>query len=143
MNQTTVARLDADFAEYPMLVAGPVEEAAVNELEAAVGFQLPSDYRAFVMRYGGAIVGAYSIYGVGASDAMGDNESSAMQVTERFRMQKWPGTGSALVVSTDHAGNAITLNAEGRVHRFDHDNGTTEQLAESFEDLIVNWCLKA
>lgn len=143
MNQTTVARLDADFAQHPVLVAGPAEEAAVNELEAAIGFQLPADYRAFVTRYGGAIVGAYSVYGVGASDAMGDDESSAMQVTERFRMQQWPGTASALVISMDHAGNAVTLDASGHVHRFDHDSGTTEQLAASFEDLIINWCLKA
>jgi hypothetical protein len=43
----------------------------------------------------------------------------------------------------DHAGNAITLDQQGRVHRYDHDSGTTEQLAASFEDFIANWCLKA
>jgi cell wall assembly regulator SMI1 len=143
MTDATTAKLDADFAKHPVLVAGPAEEADIASLEAAIGFSLPSDYRAFVKRYGGAIVGPYSVYGIGASDAMGDDEASAIQVTERFRAQKWPGTETALVVSMDHAGNAVTLDASGAVHRFDHDGGTTEQLASSFESFLVDWCLKA
>jgi hypothetical protein len=143
MNEITLAQLDADFAKHPVLVAGPASAADIAELEAFASSPLPADYKVFVARYGGAIVGPYSVFGFGASDAMGDDESSAIQVTERFRSQRWPGCESALVISMDHAGNAITLDQQGRVHRHDHDSGTTEQLAASFEDFIANWCLKA
>lgn len=141
MTNATLSLLDADFAKYPMLVAGPPQEAEMAKLEAAIGFALPADYRAFVKRYGGAIVGAYSVFGIGASDEMGDDEASAMQMTERFRAQKWPGTEDALVISMDHAGNAVTLGRDGQVNRFDHDSGTAERLAESFEGFVLNWCL--
>jgi len=142
MNATTLALLDSDFAKHPVLVAGPASNSDVLEIESFAGFVLPADYRTFVERYGAAIVGPYSVFGVGASDAMGDDESSAIQVTEYFRSQQWPGTESNLVISRDHAGNAITLDRQGRVHRYDHDSGSTEELAGSFEGFI-KWCLKA
>lgn len=71
---------------------------------------------------------------------MGDNENSVIAVTERFRADGWPGTEDTLVISMDHAGNAITLDVQGVVHRFDHDSGVTEVLAPSFGDFVVK-CL--
>jgi SMI1-KNR4 cell-wall len=143
MTDATLSKLDADFTKHPVLAAGPATEADIEQLETFTGFDLPADYRLFLKRYGGAIVGPYSVFGIGASDAMGDDETSAIQVTDRFRSQKWPGAEAALVISMDHAGNAVTMDQRGHVHRFDHDSGTIEQLAASFEEFIVNWCLKA
>jgi len=142
MNETTLALLDADFSKHPVLMAGPASASDVSKIEAYVSFPLPADYRTFVERYGGAIVGPYSVFGFGVSDAMGDDETSAIQVTERFRSQQWPGTESSLVISMDHAGNAITLDPQGHVHRYDHDSGSTEELAGSFENFI-KWCLES
>lgn len=141
MTQATLSKLDSDFAKHPVLVAGAAQDSDIANLEASIGFPLPVDYRIFVKRYGSAIVGPYSVYGIGAADAMADDEASAIQVTERFRAQQWPGTQESLVISMDHAGNAMTLDCEGHVHRFDHDSGATNLLAESFEEFI-NWCLK-
>jgi len=143
MNQITLDQLDADFATHPVLVAGPASATEMASLEAFASFPLPADYKDFVSRYGGAIVGPYSVFGYGASDAMGNNESSAIQITKRFRSLKWPGCENTLVISTDHAGNAITLDQQGRVHRYDHDSGTMEQLSVSFEGFVTNLCLKA
>lgn len=142
MKETTLSLLDSGFAKHPVLVAGPASAAHVSQIEAFAGFSLPSDYKTFVERYGGAIVGPYSVFGFGASDAMGDEETSTIQVTNRFRSQQWPGTETNLVISMDHAGNAITLDRKGHVHRYDHDSGSTEELADSFEN-FVRWCLKA
>ncbi len=142
MKETVLADLDAEFTKHPVLVAGPASAADVSQIEAFAGFSLPADYKIFVERYGGAIVGPYSVFGFGASDAMGDDEFSAIQVTERFRSQQWPWTESHLVISMDHAGNAITLDAQGRVYRYDHDSGSTEELACSFESFI-KWCIKS
>jgi len=142
VTDNTISALDANFAEFPMLVAGPPSEADFAALEAAAPFALPADYITFVKRYGGAIVGPYSVFGIGASDAMGKDDSSVTRVTDRFRAQRWPGTESTLVISMDHAGNPITMNAAGHVHLFDHDCGDTHRLGDSFEDFI-HWCLQA
>ncbi len=138
-----ILALDAEFAALPVLVAGPASDAAIGEIEAYAGFPLPAAYQVFVSRYGGAIVGPYSVYGKGASPAMGSAEASVCDVTERFRTQGWQGTEHALVISTDHAGNPIMLNSQGEVKRFDHDSGVTEKLADNFESFVLAWCLKA
>jgi hypothetical protein len=132
--------LEDDLAGDPVLMAGTPLASDISQIEAFAGFPLPGDYRAFVEKYGAAIVGPYSVYGVGASEAMGENESSVIAVTERFRADGWPGTEDTLVVSMDHAGNAITLDAQGFVYRFDHDSGTNEVLAPSFGNFVVK-CL--
>jgi hypothetical protein len=132
--------LEDDLAGNPVLVAGTPLASDISQIEAFAGFPLPADYRAFVEKYGAAIVGPYSVYGVGASEAMGKNESSVIAVTERFRADGWPGAEGTLVVSMDHSGNAITLDAQGIVHRFDHDSGTSEMLAPSFGNFVI-WCM--
>lgn len=141
MKQATLDLLDSDYAKYPMLVAGPATPSDISQIEEFTGYSLPQDYKVFVEKYGGAIVGPYSVFGFGASEAMGDDESSAIEVTKRFRSQDWPGTKTCLVISIDHAGNAITLDANGHVRRYDHDCGSTELIAESFEDFVTDWCL--
>jgi hypothetical protein len=113
----------------------------VLELERQIGFILPKDYKDFVAQYGGGIVGPYRIYGRRAAPAMGSNESSALMVTERFRKQRWAGTEGWLVVSTDHAGNPIGLDKEGKVWIADHDAGIVEVIACGFEEYLRKRCL--
>ena len=142
MTNETLAVLEADFKKHPVLVAGPVSAREVAEMEKAVGFSLPADYKLFVERFGGAIVGPYSVFGLRASDAMGDDESSAVAVTQRFRKQQWRGTEAWLVVSMDHAGNPFGLDQEGRVFISDHDAGVVEKVADTFEGFLRSRCLK-
>jgi hypothetical protein len=71
---------------------------------------------------------------------MGSYEASVIDVTERFRLQDWPGSSEAIVISMDHAGNAIMMDRMGRIGLFDHDSGNTERLADNFEE-FVGWCL--
>jgi hypothetical protein len=143
MTKTMNELLDAEFAEFPVLVAGSTAPQAVQQIEEFAGFPLPESYRDFVARYGGAIVGSYSVFGSGASTAMGGNESSVIEVTNRFRADNWPGSDDALVVSMDHAGNAIMLVKDGKIVSFDHDAGETDILAPTFERFIIDWCLKS
>lgn len=143
MAKTMNELLDAKFAEFPVLIAGPAAPQAIQQIEEFAGFPLPSSYRDFVARYGGAIVGAYPVFGSGASTAMADDESSATEVTNRFRTDNWPGSDNSLVVSMDHAGNAIMLGEDGKIVCFDHDAGETDILAPTFERFIIDWCLKA
>lgn len=124
------------------MVAGPVPRQEVDDLERATGFALSADYKTFVERFGGAIVGAFSVLGLRASQAMGKDEASALTATQRFRKQKWPGTQNWLVISSDHAGNPLGLDKQGRVFIYDHDVGAIEKIADTFEEFLRSWCLK-
>ena len=73
MKTDTIAELEKGFAEFPVMSAGPVPAAEIDELERAVGFPLAGDYREFIARYGGAIVGPFRIFGLRAAKAMGRN----------------------------------------------------------------------
>jgi len=132
--------LDENLMGDPVLVAGPATVNDIENIEEFFGFSLPPEYRAFVAKYGAAVVGPYSVYGVGAAEAMGTDEDSVIRVTERFRADGWPGTEGTLVIPMDLAGNAITLDADGQVCRFDHDTGTSEQVSASFGEFILR-CL--
>jgi hypothetical protein len=137
MKQSTVEALDALFQRHPVLAAGPASGGDMDAVERYAGFALPAEYRQFVHRYGSAIVGPYAVYGVGRSEAMGMNETSVVEVTERFRSKDWPGTQDALVVAIDHTGNAFTIESDGRVRRYDHNSGQSEDVASSFEEFVL------
>lgn len=141
MKNETLMLLEADFEKHPVLIAGPVPRQEVLDLEKAVGFTLPADYKIFVERFGGAIVGPYSVFGLRSSEAMASNENSAMEVTKQYRQQAWPGTENWLVVSIDHAGNPFGLDQHGQIFISDHDAVVIEIVANSFEDFLYNRCL--
>jgi len=141
MKTETLAALAAFFAEFPFLKAEPVPRAEVDAAFAKVHFPLPNDYKHFVEVYGGAIVGPYRIYGLRRSKPMGNDEESALAVTEQFSKQSWPGVENWLVISTDHCGNPIGMAADGKVWISDHDLGQIAVVAESFDEFISGWCL--
>lgn len=45
---------------------GPTTEAEVVAAEEDLGLAFPSEYRAFLLRYGSGVVGSHEIYGLGA-----------------------------------------------------------------------------
>jgi hypothetical protein len=142
MTRETWNALEAMFEAHPVTVAGPVPKADVDAAFAGWPFALPDDYRSFVEAFGGAIVGALPIYGLRAARAMGKAEGSALAMTERFRKKRWPGIDTWLIVSMDQAGNPIGLTADGAVWISDHDAGSVDALASSFEDFLRTRCLE-
>ena len=141
MDRDTIQRLEQDFSRHPVTVAGSVSTSRVRDLERDAGFVLPADYKEFVARYGGAIVGPYPIYGLRAAKAMGKNEGSALEVTSHFRSEGWSGTEDWLVISTDHAGSPVGLDRDGRVWIADHDAGEVVVIAGDFEEYLRVVCL--
>jgi SMI1 / KNR4 family (SUKH-1) len=102
--------------------------------------KLAEDYKEFIRRYGGAIVGPFPIYGLREVEPMGD-ESTLLEVTKIFRQQPWPGVENWAVISMDHAGNPVGLDAEGKVWISDHDFGAIQLLAPNFEAYLQR-CLR-
>jgi cell wall assembly regulator SMI1 len=138
----TWAELDAKFARYPFLRAGAVDPAEVDAASGAVRVNFPEDYREFLLRHGGAIVGPYPVFGVRSVEAMG-NEWSVVEMTKRFRSDRWPGTDDWAIISSDHAGNPVGIDTDGRVWVSDHDFGGISLVADSFEDFLRKRCLQS
>jgi hypothetical protein len=136
MTSETWEKLDKLFAEYPILKAEPV---ALEEVKKSIGENVSSDYLEFVSRYGGAIVGAYPIYGLRYAEAM--EKRTVLEITQQYREQNWRGVKKWLIISSDHAGNPFGLDSESRVWISDHDFGEVKQIANSFEEFI-QWCLR-
>ena len=142
MNTETWQKLDELFSKYPFMKAESVDEKEISNAESRLGFTFDSDYKDFVRKYGGAIVGAYPIFGLRHAEPMDDYQWSVIDVTKSYKDEEWEGVDDWYIVSADHAGNPIGLTKEGSVYRLDHDIGIVEKMADSFEEYILS-CLGA
>jgi SMI1-KNR4 cell-wall len=142
MRKETWQVLDDRFSEAPFLRAEGVSSMEVADAEREVGVKLAEDYKEFIRRYGGAIVGPYPIFGLRKADPMGKDESTFLEVTQSFRQQHWPGVEKWAIISIDHAGNPVGLDAQGKVWISDHDAGAIQLLAPNFEGYLRKRCLK-
>lgn len=141
MREDTWAALDAQFSKFPMMKAEPVPPEEFDGAVVGLPFSVPADYRQFVLRYGGALVGPYPIFGLRQADAMGSEEASFLDITQRFRDDGWQGVDEWLVVSMDHAGNPIGISADGRIWCSDHESGEVVPVALTFERYLRSKCL--
>ena len=138
MRAKTLQRLDELFLNAPVLLGrGPVPEVEIDAAEAAVGVQFSRDYRDFVGRYGGAVVGSLPIFGLRRAEVMADEGYSVVDATARFRADGWEPTASWAVISMDLGGNPIGLTSAGEIRISDHDAGETTKIAATFEDFVV------
>jgi hypothetical protein len=109
-----------------------------------VGLPVSADYREFVIRYGGALVGNYPIYGLRMAEDMGTvrGKRTAPEITQMFRDLKWQSVENWLVFSIDQSGQPIGMPADGSVLISDRGLGQVQQLADSFEDFLLKWGLR-
>lgn len=140
MKQAIQDRLDKLFVDEPFMKAGGVAEAMIDAAQEALGVVFSREYRQFVKRYGGALVGPLPVYGIARAEPMDDELWSVVAVTRHFREQAWPGVEHWYVISMDHGGNPIGIDESGKVLTYDHDAGETIELAEDFE-LYLERCL--
>lgn len=139
MRDETWVRLTDDFKRFPILKGEPVPEEEIARAETDLGRPFPEDYRAFVKKYGGAMVGPYPVFGLRSVGPMG-NRWSVIKVNEHFRKMRWPGIEGWLVISEDHAGNPMGFGPDGRVYVSDH--GAVLEIATDFEGFLLGECLK-
>lgn len=134
MNVDTVRRLEALFAEAPVLVAEGVSDAEIDAAEKAIGRPFAADYRWFLRRYGGAMVKSLPVFGLRSSEAMW--KSTVVEETLRFRKRGWRLTDKLVVISVDGSGNPIGIADDGRVWISDLDVGAESVIANSFEEFL-------
>jgi len=143
MKTDTWKRLDEERDEFSIMFAEDVpSEEEVDAGSAEIGMPFPPDYRDFLLRYGGAMVGAYPIFGFREAEVMGKTSWSVVDMTKRFRSFAIEGTSGWIVFSEDHAGNPIGMDADGKVWIFDHDFGGIAELTADFEEYLRKRCLK-
>jgi len=138
VDATTIRRLEELFAEWPILVAGPVEASEVDSIASELGVPLPADYRWFVTRYGGAMVGSGPVFGRRCAEVMGVERFDVVAVTQHFRRDGWPTVDEAIVVSEDGFGNPVCMSSEGRLWVHDHDVGAVTSEWDSFETFVLS-----
>jgi hypothetical protein len=129
-----VRRLDQLFMSTPVLAGGVVPPEEIEAAERLVGMKFDDDYREFLERYGGAMVGSVPILGLRHAEVMGDE--TVVEVTSRFRAQGWKPTEDWVVISVDLGGNPIGLSAKGEVWVSDHDFGGTAMLFTTFNEFV-------
>lgn len=142
MNAETVRRLEQEFHAFPVMTSGAPNAADWEDELNRLDFSPSDDYVEFVRRFGGSIVGPYTIVGTGASPAMGQEERSVSEFTEIFRTDRWPGTENWIVFSKDLGGNPIGMDKGGTIWSWDHDAGEMICLADSFEEFLLAYCLR-
>jgi hypothetical protein len=141
MRDETWLALDEMFSKTPVLKAEAVDPSEIAAAEVEVGVVLSSDYKEFIARYGGAIVGPFRVFGLRKAIPMGKNEGSFVDITNTFRRQRWPGVDKLAVISMDHGGNPVGLDATGKIWISDHDSGSVQAIALDFEDYLRRRCL--
>lgn len=141
MRDETWQALDDLFLATPIMRAEEVESDEIATAEQEVGVALADDYKEFVRRYGGAIVGPFRVFGLRRAVPMGKNETSFVEVTKNFRRQRWPAVEKWAVISMDHGGNPIGLDDGGKVWISDHDARAVQVIAANFEEYLRKRCL--
>ena len=144
MNTTTWTAIEEGFSRWPASKAEAIEAAEFDQAMVSYG-TIDADYREFVLRYGGGILGARPIFGLRKAELMGTigGNWTAPQITHWFKSRQWLGTKDWLIFSVDHGGNPIGFANDGTVWISDQmDFQQIVQLANGFEDYVLKWCLK-
>ena len=141
MREETWKALEDMFSAHPILRARAVAVKEILTAEAELGMRLSDDYKQFVCRYGGAIVGPFPIFGLRRAAPMARNEASFVDLTNDFKKRAWPGVERWAIISIDHAGNPVGLDNQGKIWISDHDSRAVQLLAENFEGYLREYCL--
>lgn len=143
MSPETVDRLRSEFDSFPNMVAeSRPNEEEIEQAAAELGVPFTDDYVEFVREFGGAMVGAYPIFGLRPVSVMGKRRWSVVEITKLYRQRSVPGADDWVVFSEDHAGNPVGFDTNGAVWTHDHDFGGITQLSDSFEQYVRERCLK-
>lgn len=142
MRDETWKAIEDMFTRHPTLRAERVAAAEIEAAEADIGIRLSDDYKEFIGRYGGAILGPFPIFGLRRATPMANSDGSFVEVTRSFRRQRWPGTERWAIISVDHAGNPVGIDNEGKIWISDHDARAVQLLGDSFDSYLRKWCLR-
>ncbi|WP_280191011.1 SMI1/KNR4 family protein [Delftia sp. PS-11] len=120
---------------YPFMFSEGAGENKIQELIEIYHDLLSSQYQEFLRFSGGAVIGAYPVYGVSSVDLMDAHFNTANKVTKKYEEDGMIEKGRFLVISENHAGDPIYLNLDGSVVESSHD-GFQYKSWENFNEFI-------
>ncbi|WP_428145560.1 SMI1/KNR4 family protein [Delftia acidovorans] len=126
---------------YPFMFSEGVSQSEIQKLIDVYHGLVSSQYQEFLKFSGGAIIGAYPLYGVSSVELMDAHFNTVSKVTNKYEDDGMIEKGRFLVISENHAGDPICLNVDGSVVEFSHD-GFQEKSWEDFNGFI-EWCADA
>ncbi|ODB95142.1 hypothetical protein A3197_17415 [Candidatus Thiodiazotropha endoloripes] len=83
--------------------AGPASEGAVGELEDKLGFNVPAQYRVFLLSYGAALLHGFEIYGL--ADTEDGEPPTWSDVRNELRPTELGGLLNRLIPISDDGGD--------------------------------------
>ena len=123
--------------ETPPVFAPPAKPNAIARFEGVAGFELPSDYRAFLATTESVVgMSIHNGYWIGGLDRL----AKGMKAQEYLRT-----LGGELVapIATDGGGNCFLMGRDGHVWRLDRETRRFTQVADSFteflERVVADW----
>jgi len=140
MTDRTWNLIDESLENAPSFKAGGLGYTEIDKLSKNYGVTLDVDHREFIHRYGAAVVGSFTIFGIGTCKMMGVDEDSVFKITQKFKDDQWMGVENWLIFSMDFSGNPVGITEKGEVWISDVVNGCVDKLEDSFEDYILEWC---
>lgn len=141
MKPTTWNKLEKSFDDFSNLKSEPASAEQIKVVEDSLGVESNADYKEFILKYGGAIVGAFPIYGLHRVEPMDVNLWSVLGVTNRYRKEGWPNMSDRYVISSDHSDNPFVISNDGEIIVYNHDYDETVIVSETFEEFLIS-CLK-
>ncbi|MDP2260821.1 MAG: SMI1/KNR4 family protein [Caulobacter sp.] len=113
--------------------------------EDAVGRRLPDSYRAAVLEVGLPRLTIALLHSIVEQDIDLADISGFLSPTEIVESTvDWRELGlpdHLIAFATDCTGNLFAFDLDGSIWIFDHDYGTIDRLADSFEDWLGDYCL--
>lgn len=144
MKDEVIALMSLKLDESPVLRAESLpSENEISDAETELGIPFGTDYRQFLLQFGGAMIGPYPIFGLRPVEVMGDNYWSVVDVTKRYRKDEIPGTNEWIVFSEDHSGNPVGFDQMGVIWTHDHDFDGIRRVCDSFEEYVRTKCLRS
>jgi len=116
----------------------PVPYSEIEEAERRLGVSFPDDYRDFIHRYGGAVIGGTSILGLRQPPLMPDEPPFVTDESLQSRSELPAPYNKIVVISIDGFGNPIGfVPPDPSIIIFNYDFGGRSVLAPSFEEYVA------
>lgn len=125
-------------------VAGPQNEAAIFELERAIGVSIPPTYRHFLAHYGGFGIANSFISGIIEGEPLGDGTGWLYSDTMRFR-EEYRMPENLLVVQPDEGApycldtSCRRSDGECPVVCYELHSRHVGRMAETFGEWLQEW----
>lgn len=136
MRKELIDRLNNFFKKNSVALGTKSTIEEIENAEKALNTKFDPDYNEFLLNWGGCIVGTSEIYGLNNCELL--DEETVIELNESFREDNPEIPSDWLVIGSDYAGNPIAIDNIGKIVVDDHDSGTIEILASSFEEYIEN-----